>query len=108
MLKLSLPKLQKLMKPLFKFKMPKTLMILVSRAFSQILKNKLTRFSIPNNPVKLLSKPKRKNRQKNPQKIKTIKNSLGSFTVNLAATKVSMASKLNLQLKRSIKKMGSY
>ena len=80
-------------------------MTLDLRAFSKILKNKLTKLLILSSLTKRINKSKIKNKLKTQTKAK---NNLENFTVNQAAIKVSMVNKLNSLLKRFIKKMVSY
>ena len=80
-------------------------MTLDLRAFSKILKNKLTKLLILSSLTKQINKSKIKNKLKTQTKAK---NNLENFTVNQAAIKVSMVNKLNSLLKRFIKKMVSY
>ena len=85
--------------------MLKNWMTLDLRAFSKILKNKLTKLLILSSLTKRINKSKIKNKLKTQTKAK---NNLENFTVNQAAIKVSMVNKLNSLLKRFIKKMVSY
>ena len=80
-------------------------MTLDLRAFSKILKNKLTKLLILSSLTKRINKSKIKNKLKTQTKAR---NNLENFTVNQAAIKVSMVNKLNSLLKRFIKKMVSY
>ena len=85
--------------------MLKNWMTLDLRAFSKILKNKLTKLLILSSLTKRINKSKIKNKLKTQTKAR---NNLENFTVNQAAIKVSMVNKLNSLLKRFIKKMVSY